>query len=563
MSNYLNKDLKFTPRKEQTEALEFIKKTMDDNKNIKNFLLDLPVGVGKSYLAIMICEWYSKNINSKAKFDFLTNSKILQEQYFEEFVSPANLWGKKNYSCEQYSCSCESGKEFNKINKTKCEECPYDNAKNGYLHSQVNLTNFHLYIMFQLYQEEYFNQRESNVLIVDEAHDFEQIFSDFISLNLTELGIKRLGLKKQSIILNSLKSIHDMDRFVEFCEEILINEISDRIASIKWEMKKSSLGDTTRINRDLKIDNVLDEKTNSSVKLMKVLGDLENYMTKIEHFIKDYANIPENWVMETTFNKNNQKEISVQPVWAHPYLEKYIWSKYDYIIMMSGTILDKNMFSHLNGLSVHQTAYYSIDSPFEINNRPIYYMPIGRMTYTKKEQTFEKYIPYMKRILKKYKNKKGIFHTHTYELAQWTKDKVDSDRFIFHDSESKDRALKIHYKGNDPSVLCSPSMATGVNLEYDRARFQVLMKVPYPSLGSKKNKMRQKTMPEWYTWKTIAGIIQAYGRAVRSYNDKADFIILDGCFSDIMLHNGDKIPGWVMNAVQRVDAQKAVKKSKQ
>lgn len=397
---------------------------------------------------------------------------------------------------------------------------------------------------------------------VSNCHDFEQIFSDFISVNLTEMGIKKLGLKKQDAILKSLKSVNDMDMFVEFCEEILLNEISDRMASIKWEMKKSSLGNVKQINRDLKLDDVFGETTNTTVKQMKVLGDLENYTTKINHFLKDYASMPENWVMEVSYNKNKQKELNIQPVWAHPYLEKHIWSKYDHVIMMSGTILDKNMFSYLNGLSVHQTAYYSIESPFEVKNRPIYYMPLGRMTYTKKEETFEKYIPYVHKLLNKYKNKKGIIHTHTYELADWTKEKIDSDRLIFHDTESKDRALKIHYKGTDPSVLCSPSMATGVNLEYDRARFQILMKVPYPSLASKKNKMRQKTMPEWYTWKTIAGIIQAYGRAVRSYNDKADFIILDGCFSDIMLHSGDKIPNWVMRAVKRVDAQKALNKSK-
>lgn len=562
MTDYLKKDLKYTPRKEQTEALEFITKTMEDNKNIKNFLLDLPVGVGKSYLAIMICDWYSKNINSRAKFDVLTNSKILQEQYFEEFVSPANLWGKNNYDCSQYSCSCESGKEFNKINKTKCEDCPYDSSKNSYLHSKVNLTNFHLYIMFQLYQEELYDQRDSNVLIVDEAHDFEQVFSDFISISLTELGIKRLGLNKQNAILSSMKSINDMDRFVEFCEEILVNEISDRIASIKWEMKKSSSGDKVQINRDLKLDKVFGENTNDSVKLMKVLNDLENYMTKIEHFLKDYSNMPENWVMEISLNKNKQKEINIQPVWANPYLDKYIWSKYDYVIMMSGTILDKQMFSYLNGFSAHQTAYYSIKSPFDVKNRPIYYMPLGRMTYTKKEETFDKYVPFIEKLLSKYKNKKGIIHTHTYELAEWTKEKVNDKRLIFHDTESKDRALKIHYRNDSPSVLCSPSMATGVNLENDRARFQILLKIPYPSLATKKNKMRQKSMPEWYTWKTIAGIIQAYGRAVRSYNDKADFIILDGCFSDIMLHNGDKIPGWVMDAVKRVDAYKAVKNSK-
>jgi len=560
--NILDKDLKdITLRKEQREALNFTMETIKNDSNKRNILLDLPTGVGKSILALSICQSYLKDVNTRAKFDFLTNSKLLQEQYFEEFNSPANLWGKNNYDCKEYSCSCENGKEFAKLNKTKCENCPYDEAKNGYLHSKINLTNYHLYIMFRLYQEEYLDMRESNVLIVDEADNFEQIFSDFISINMTELGIKRLGLRRQSSIINSLKNIKNIEEFIEFSEEVFLNELGERIGSIKFEMKKTSLG-ATGDNRDLKIDKIFGEKTNKSLKQMKILSDLENYVTRIKHLIEDYSNIPENWIMETSINKNKVTELSIQPVWAHPYLEKYIWSKYDHIIMMSGTILDKDLFSYLNGLSVHQTSYYSIDSPFAIKNRPIYYMPIGRMTYTKKVDTFEKYIPVLEKILKKYKTKKGVIHTHTYELANWTKEKVNSKRLIFHDTESKDRALKIHYAGDDPSVLCSPSVSTGVNLEYDRARFQVLLKVPYPSLASKKNKMRQKTMPEWYTWRTISGIIQAYGRAVRSYNDSSDFIILDGCFSDIMLHSGDKIPNWVMNAIQRVDMHKAMKNKK-
>jgi len=557
--NILDKDLKdITLRKEQKEALNFVMNTIKNDNNKRNILLDLPTGIGKSILALSICQSYLKDVNPKAKFDFITNSKILQEQYFEEFNSLANLWGKNNYNCNTYSCSCESGKEFAKLNKTKCEDCPYDEAKNGYLHSKINLTNYHLYIMFRLYQEEYLNMRESNVLIVDESHNLEQIFSDFISIDMTELSIKRLGLRRQDTIIKSLKNIRSLEQFVEFSEEVLLNELDKRIGSIKFEMKKTSLGKTGD-NRDLKIDKLFGEKTNKSVNKMKILGHLENYVTKIKHFIEDYSNIPENWIMETSVNKNKVTELSIQPVWSHPYLEKYIWSKYDHIIMMSGTILDKDMFSYLNGLSTHQTAYYSIQSPFAIKNRPIYYIPIGRMTYTKKVDTFEKYVPILEKLLKKYKNKKGIIHTHTYELANWTKEKVKSNRLIFHDSESKDRALKIHYSGDDPSVLCSPSVATGVNLEYDRARFQILLKVPYPSLASKKNKIRQSTMPDFYAWKTVCGIIQAYGRAIRSYDDSADFIILDGCFSDVMLHNNKFIPGWVMSAIKRVDINKAIK----
>ena len=128
----LKKDLKYDPRPEQQKALDFVAETIKNDENKKFFLLDLPVGVGKSYFAMMFADWYIKNVNKWAKFDVLTNSRILQEQYVEDFKSISNLWGKNNYECSEYSCSCEKGKEFAKLNKSKCEECPYDEAKEDY-----------------------------------------------------------------------------------------------------------------------------------------------------------------------------------------------------------------------------------------------------------------------------------------------------------------------------------------------------------------------------------------------------------------------------------------------
>jgi Rad3-related DNA helicase len=68
---------------------------------------------------------------------------------------------------------------------------------------------------------------------------------------------------------------------------------------------------------------------------------------------------------------------------------------------MSGTILDKNLFCQLNGLDVDKTVYYSIDSPFDVKNRPIYYMPLGKMSFKNKEETFRNYIPFINKILNK------------------------------------------------------------------------------------------------------------------------------------------------------------------
>jgi superfamily II DNA or RNA helicase len=52
------KDLsKYKPRKEQREAIEFIDNEYKSNPLNKFFLLNLPVGVGKSHLALMIAEY--------------------------------------------------------------------------------------------------------------------------------------------------------------------------------------------------------------------------------------------------------------------------------------------------------------------------------------------------------------------------------------------------------------------------------------------------------------------------------------------------------------------------
>ena len=79
----------------------------------------------------MIADWYLKNVNGNAKFDVITNSKILQDQYVETYESINDLKGKENYECSQYSCSCAQGNEFNRLNKSSCEFCPHSSARDG------------------------------------------------------------------------------------------------------------------------------------------------------------------------------------------------------------------------------------------------------------------------------------------------------------------------------------------------------------------------------------------------------------------------------------------------
>ena len=114
---------KYIPRKEQQDCINFIDSEYQKNKESKFFLLNLPVGSGKSHLALMISDWYLKNINGGSKIDIITNSKILQDQYSNTYGSINDLKGKENYACSEYGCSCAQGAEFNRLNKTSCDDC--------------------------------------------------------------------------------------------------------------------------------------------------------------------------------------------------------------------------------------------------------------------------------------------------------------------------------------------------------------------------------------------------------------------------------------------------------
>jgi Rad3-related DNA helicase len=555
----LTKDLiKYTPREEQRQAIEFIAKTIHEDPSKRIFLMDMPTGVGKSLFAMYICQWFLDNINKNYKFDILTCQKVLQKQYIDDFQSITNLWGADNYQCKSYHTTCKSGREFNRLNKTKCDNCPYEKARDSFVFDKISMTNFHLYTLYNLFRPDLLESRNSNVLIVDESHDIETIFSDFISIVINDYSLKKLHLKNEDKIISSLNRINNILDFVSYIRDFLIGETADTITYIKNGMKKM---DPKKVNRNIRIEGILktgEDKTHK--KDIDAVNELETFKAKLENFLSEYEKSPENWVIEINQNKRGINNITVEPIWVQDQLNKYLWSKYDYVILMSGTILDKNMFNYINGIDGSKSVYYSIPSPFSIKNRPIYYMPVGKMSWKEKSETWNKYIPWINKLMSKYQNDKGIIHTNSFELVNWVKRDIKSKRILFHLPENdKDQVLRTHYLSGEPTVLCSPSMTTGIDLSDERARFQIMLKVPYPSLASQKNKMRLKQHSDWYGYRTVQTIIQMYGRGVRNENDHAHFIILDGSFKDILDYSGKFIPSYIKTAIKKVDLSKVKK----
>ncbi|MGC2573232.1 MAG: helicase C-terminal domain-containing protein [Candidatus Nitrosopolaris sp.] len=115
--------------------------------------------------------------------------------------------------------------------------------------------------------------------------------------------------------------------------------------------------------------------------------------------------------------------------------------------------------------------------------------------------------------------------------------------------EVKDDFIKNH-TFSKPTVLISPSLHLGLDLKDDLSRFQIITKVPYPSLGDRWIDEKRKRSEKWYNWQTALRLVQGYGRSIRSKDDWAKTYVLDSAFGPFVRKNKNILPNWFIQAIQ-------------
>jgi Rad3-related DNA helicase len=156
-----NIEEEYTLRKQQKIATKWFSDKIISNK--KFFILEMPTGTGKSLTSQLLINYYLENINKNAKFNLLTCTKNLQEQYLHEFNYIHNLYGKQNYYCHVFDTTCDMGYVLHK-KKEKCQYCPHKEALNSWLSGMVSMSNFHTFALYSLYNDYVFENNKRNVL---------------------------------------------------------------------------------------------------------------------------------------------------------------------------------------------------------------------------------------------------------------------------------------------------------------------------------------------------------------------------------------------------------------
>lgn len=249
-----------------------------------------------------------------------------------------------------------------------------------------------------------------------------------------------------------------------------------------------------------------------------------------------------------------------KPIWVSGVSQRVLTRHFgEKVILMSGTILDPDMYCDSLGLNTDDVDFIRVPSTFPAERRPFYYEPIGKLNVNDPTK-ITRLVTGIDQILDKYPSRRGIIHTVSYKLAEYIVTRSrHSPRMIGHDSKNKVAQLN-YYKTRSDGIWISPSSGVGLDLPYDLCEFQIIAKLPFPDLGDKQIKQRMKTGPDgrplpsasrWYNWLTACQLIQMYGRGMRAPDDRCDTYLLDGNYGWFRHYFRSVAPEWVLKAMRR------------
>ena len=520
------------PRFGQLDIIQNINDAI--RQGYKYIILEAGTGTGKSAIATTLAKMYESAY-------ILTMTKQLQSQYSNEFDFPL-VKGRGNFAClnSNLDATCDMGtcKTTPTSSNFFCSfgvaknptldaelafedsyggavfyqssnHCHYWNQKANAINSPITLMNYD-YAIVELNYVKHFAPR--SLLILDEAHNIENKL----------MATMEVTLYNRTLEKDINKRISD--------ETLKNGELED------WKMEIDAIRDSYE---DIDLKDVTKNKADRIRSTISRLKTLSNNLEKE----------PKNWVIDA-----EEAGVVFKPLRVHHYAKDNLLKYGDVVIFMSATIPSHKMFSKWLGLNPNEVYHIKVDSPFTKEKRPIILNLAGKMSANRIKNTAPKTIPILQEILKKHENDKGLIHTHSYKCQQYIVNNLYNSRLISHSSKNREQILNFFEKDENPLVLVSPSMSEGVDLPYDKCRFQIIYKMPFPYLGDKQVNMRMKRDKKWYAYKTVMTLMQAYGRGMRAEDDSCYTYIID---SDInMLFKSPMyrslIPDFFKEAVVRV-----------
>lgn len=524
---------------------------------------EAPTGVGKSDVAMALAK------SSSEKSYVTTSQNILINQYVNDFIEDSDFYyikGKRNYECcgksfdgrgySDIGINCEDGSDSKCMNSVKHNDedydlsCTYKLARDRAVLSKVAFTNMAYYI-HGCGNPAIWPTRE--LAIHDEAHNIASIVLDNVSFTLKEYVIKKLGMygvpmfpsfKSSTANDPNKRADHEKRGFYEIDPKELCEYCLNVQEGLNFFIEQS---------RTMRLGN------NDEIRSAEKLTD------KIQSFLYS-LNEGVEWVVDHHILKDSGlQKIVARPLNSGYFCQRMLFDgRVMQNVMQSATIINPVQYFKELGLPMNQNKIRFIrnKSPFNlVANRPIYPLSVGSMNYKSIKSTLPIMAEKVYQIIKNRPNQKGLIHTNSYVIMNYLKEELllsdIGSRCLFADAKTRNSDLEEYMDSDKPLVIFSPSLTEGIDGKYDKLRFQVMCKVPYPFIGDRRVAIKMNRDQEWYNYMTAKTLVQAIGRGVRSDDDWCENFVLDSSFSNFC--NSGALPGEFLNTINYNGADRAIK----
>ena len=517
----------------QEQALEDIKSAFEAGNEV--VLVRAPTGSGKSLLAraIMGCARTIEEARPRqATGAYYTTPQVsqLEDVAGDDLLDDLSLIrGKSNYNC------ILPGEHGTPVDRAPCvrrrgfdcsiqHRCPYyaDRAiATNRPYAAMTLAYF-----MQTAGSDVFGPRD--VVVIDEAHGLAEWAEMYATI---ELRPDRVPVWEDVGVPDVEAADDPLDRTARFAETLV--GVCERAKADLAGRKELSPEDVSARDR------------------------LDELISELRWFVDDYRDpdSPTTWVVDQPAGEGTQ--ITIKPLDPARYLRHTVWDRGNRFALLSATILNKRAFCRGVGLDPDRVALVDVEHTFPVENRPIYDVTQGKMTYEHREETLPAIARTIVRLMAAHPDEKGLVHAHSYGIAGSLAEQFDrfgvSARIRTHERSDRDEALSSWMASDRPDVFVAVKMEEALDLEGDLARWQVLCKAPFLNTSDSRVARRlEDGQWGWYYRAALRTVIQACGRVVRSPEDYGATYLADSSLLDLFDRAGSDIPPWFQESLDRM-----------
>lgn len=487
-------------------------------------LANLPTGSGKTLLGGLFAA------SRGTQWTYAVHTIRLQEQVGRTFPNLPILTGRRNHPCwvadklypvqdREYTAadgvcalgekSCLHGPHEDQEGYSSEDHegpCPYYSQLGRALEAKYRVTNYAMLLSLPPLRQ------KSTTLVADEGHNVEDAVVGSVSIRLSRRTFCRFGI-----------------------------EIPSHVELGRW--REWALGQH---------------------KPPLIHGAAPDFGAKAVREALDFCSklSPEDqgkWLVET-----DHDGVTFAPIWGRDFVmprlfghERDSWQDLSEhegvqkVLLMSATLMGPEYIASTLGLPDGSWAYLDLPSTFPVANRPINYSPVAKMNY-ETMQTVEGRKPMQDAIdhLIEWYLANGSYSGIIHAVSGKYRDNILTEsRFRGIMRTNPDEHAMAVGRG-EASVLVAANLVEGWDGVDGLCRFVLFPKIPFPSLGDKRTKIRMEEDPRSYAHKALVAVVQGVGRGVRHKEDYADSWILDSSWQQLYSRYKEWLPESFTSAYQ-------------